>query len=90
MDYDSTPITATFTAGTTRAMVNVPLTNDNIVELLETFDLIFTIPSSLQDQVVPGAATMATGIITDNDSKKILLESIHVLYSTCFSYCGDI
>ena len=69
MDYDSTPINATFTAGTTRAMVNVPLINDNIVEAVETFHLIFTIPSSLQGQVISGATTTATGIITDDDSK---------------------
>ena len=77
MDYDSTPINATFTAGTTRAMVNVPLINDDIVEAPETFDLIFTIPSSLQGQVIPGSTTMANGIITDDDSKNSLLELVH-------------
>ena len=70
MDYDSTPINATFTAGTTRAMVNVPVTNDDIVEAPETFDLIFTIPLSLQGKVIPGAAITAVAIITDDDSKK--------------------
>ena len=71
MDYDSTPLTAIFTAGSTRATVNVPVTNDNIVEGPETFDLTFTIPSSLEDQVIPGNITNATGNITDNTSKKI-------------------
>ena len=70
MDYDSTHITATFTAGTTRAMVNVSVTNDDIVEAPEKFDLIFTIPSSLQGKVIPGAAITAVAIITDDDSKK--------------------
>ena len=70
MDYDSTPVTATFIAGTTRAMVNILLTMDGIVEAPETFDLIFTIPSSLRGQVIPGTATKAAAIITDDDSKK--------------------
>ena len=39
MDYDSNPIMATFTAGSTSAMVNVPVTMDSIVERGETFDL---------------------------------------------------
>ena len=80
MDYDSTPINATFTAGTTRAMVNVSVINDDIVELQETFDLSFTIPSSLQGQVISGTIATATGIIADDDSKKILLESVNLLY----------
>ena len=71
MDYDSTPINATFTVGSTRAMVNIPLINDDIVEALEAFDLSFTIPSSLQGQIIPGATTTATGIINDDDSKKL-------------------
>ena len=69
MDYDSTPIDATFTAGSTRAMVNVPLIDDSIVEAIETFNLSFTIPSSLQGQVIPGAFATAAGIIIDDDSK---------------------
>ena len=70
MDYNSTPINATFTAGTIRTMVNVPLINDNIVEAPETFHLSFTIPSLLQGQVIPGAINMAVATITDNSSKK--------------------
>ena len=71
MDYDSTPIDATFTAGSTRAMVNVPLTNDNIVEALEIFDLILSIPSSLSGQVIPGTITKAIGNITDDTGKAV-------------------
>ena len=73
MDYNSTHITATFTAGTTRAMVNVPVTNDDIVEAVETFNLSFAIPSSLQGQVVSGINASAAGIITDDDSKKLFV-----------------
>ena len=82
MDYDSTPIDATFTAGSTSAMVNVPLINDDTVESPETFDLIFNIPSSLQGQVVAGTNATATGIITDDDSKKLFTR-----YSKFTSLC---
>ena len=71
MDYDSTAINATFTAGYTSAMVNVPVTVDGIVERPETFHLSFTIPSSLQSEVMPGAIITAVVIITDNASKEI-------------------
>ena len=70
MDYDSNPVTATFTARTNSTAVNIPLTMDGIVEAPETFHLSFTIPSSLQGQVIPGAFNMAAAIITDDDSKK--------------------
>ena len=61
---------ATFTAGSTSAMVDVPVTMDGIVEGPEKFDLNFTIPSSLQGQIMPGVNTTAIAIITDNSSKK--------------------
>ena len=61
---------ATFTAGSTSAMVNVPVTVDDIVEGPEIFDLSFTIPSSLQGQIMPGVNTTAVAIIDDNSSKK--------------------
>ena len=69
MDYDSAPIDVTFIAGSTRVVVNVSLINDDIVEPIETFDLSFTIPSSLQGQVIPEAFATAAGIIIDDDSK---------------------
>ena len=69
MDYDSTPITATFTAGTNSTTVNVSLINDSIVEGPETFDLNFTIPSSLHGHVIPGAITKAIGSVTDDTGK---------------------
>ena len=66
MDYTSTPITATFTAGTTSTTINIPVTNDSIVEEPESFNLSFTIPSSLSEVVVPGSINSAIGTITDN------------------------
>ena len=71
MDYDSTPFNATFTAGSTSTIVNVPVIKDNIAEGSETFNLNFIIPSSLKDQIMPGTITEAVGNITDKTSKKI-------------------
>jgi len=69
VDYNSTPITATFTAGTTSTTVNVPVNNDNIVEKSEMFDLNFIIPSSLSGRVMSGTITKAVGNITDDTGK---------------------
>ena len=71
MDYDSTPLNATFTAGSTSTIVNVPVIKDDIAEKSETFNLNFTIPSSLENRVISGTITTAVGNITDNTSKKI-------------------
>ena len=67
MDYTSTPITTTFTAGTTSTTIDISVSTDDISEGPETFDLTFTIPSSLS-RVVPGNITMAIGNITDTTS----------------------
>ena len=69
VDYTSTPINATFAASTTRTTIIVPVTRDNIAEQSETFDLTFTIPSSLRSQIIPGNITKAVGRITDDTSK---------------------
>ena len=82
MDYDSTPVTATFTAGSISTTVNVPVTKDNIVEEFETFDITIAIPSSLKDQVLQGDVTNAVGTIIDNSSKKILLR-LTIFASLC-------
>ena len=89
MDYHSNPIMATFTAGSTSAMVNVPVTVDDIVEKLETFDLSFTIPSSLQGQIMPGVNTTAVGIILDDTSKNSSA-ILNVVIIHNFSYYGGI
>ena len=77
-DYTSTPINATFTARVTTTTINIPLINDSIAEGPETFDLSFTIPSSLSGQVIPGTITKAVGNITDDTGKTICL--IDTLY----------
>ena len=81
---------ATFTAGSTSAMVNVLVTVDNIIEILEILHLSFTIPSSLQGQVMPGAITTAIAIITDDTSKEIMLGSVNLLHLFVISYYGEV
>ena len=71
MDYNSTALTAIFTAGSNSTMVNVPVIGDDIAEETEMFDLSFIIHSSLKDQVISGTITNAVVNITDNTSKKI-------------------
>ena len=68
MDYTTTPITATFSAGTTSTTIDVSVSIDDITEGSESFDLTFTIPSSLS-HVIPGNITVAVGNITDTKSK---------------------
>ena len=73
MDYDTTPITATFIAGTNTTAVNISLINDTIVEGPETFNLTIIIPPSLSGRVILGNVTKATGNITDNTGKTYVL-----------------
>ena len=80
-DYTSAPITATFTVGSTNTTINVPVTRDDILEERETFNLNFSIPSSLSGQVVPGNITTATGIIIDDTSKNEMLKSLNKFIS---------
>ena len=76
MDYDSTPIDATFVAGTNITTINISVIKDDIVEESESFDLSFTIPSSLSGYVMPGTINKAVAKIIDNTSKIILLVTI--------------
>jgi len=69
VDYTSTPITATFTAGTTSTTIDVPVTSDNATEDSETFDLLLTIPPSLSS-IVLGDISTAIGNITDSTSRQ--------------------
>ena len=66
MDYTSTPLLATFSVGTTRIEISVPITEDDIIEPLEELDFIFAIPLSISDVIVAGTEMIATGIIIDS------------------------
>ena len=73
MDYDSSPINATFIAGTNSTTVNVTVIIDGVAERDELFNLNFTIPSSLKDKILFGDATGAVCTVVDNTSKECLL-----------------
>ena len=72
MDYTSTPIPATFAAGTANTTVNVPVTEDEILEPFETFELTFTVPSMLSTRVLVGNPNASTGNIIDSNGKGLL------------------
>jgi len=66
VDYASTPITATFPAGTTSVNINVPVMNDDIVEGTELFDIEITIDNSSRENAQLGNINIATVQITDS------------------------
>ena len=68
-DFDSKIQTVTITAGTNRSMVNIPVTDDKIVEGNETFSMNLTIPSSLGPGIRTGTITSATITIIDTSSE---------------------
>ena len=68
-DFIPTVQTVTITAGTKSIMVNIPVTNDDIVEGDETFSMSLTVPSSLGPGIITGSITSATITIIDTSSK---------------------
>ena len=72
MDYTSTPINATFAVGTANTTVNVPVTEDEILEPSESFSLTFTVTPMLSTRVLVGDPNTATGNIIDSNGKDLL------------------
>ena len=66
MDYDSGPYTVTFPAGQTTATLNVPITDDMILERDENFMLTIN-SSSLPTAVTRGTPGEVTVTIVDDD-----------------------
>ena len=69
MDYDSGPYIVTFPVGVTSAQFNIPITDDNIFEENETFEVSidsFSLPSG----VTIGDNGQFTMTIMDNDGKQ--------------------
>ena len=64
-DYNAGPYTVTISAGKNHITFSVPITDDNIREESETFNLIID-ESSLPNHVTSSNATVT---IMDNDSK---------------------
>ena len=82
MDYTSTPITATFTAGTTSTTINVPVTMDDNVEGAETFQLQLSLPLSMKYAVKLGHPSRATSVIIDTSSTYV-----HMVWLPTFIPC---
>ena len=76
MDYTSTPITATFTAGTTSTTIDVPVTMDDIAEGSETFTIKFTIPPSLSSLLVPGEIPTTVATIIDFSGMHVIMSKL--------------
>ena len=68
-DFNSTTQAVTITAGTNSSMVNIPVTDDNIVEGDETFSMSLTVPSLLGPGITTGTITSATVTIIDTTGK---------------------
>ena len=80
-DYVMTSVTLSFAAGSAPGAqqdINVPIIDDNFVEVNELFDLSATTTSSQVDFTQNG--DMAIGVITDDDgtSLSLLHNSIHI------------
>ena len=67
MDYDSGPYSVMITAGLTAASLNIVITNDNILENNENFDLF--INTLLLPSQVNADPDKATVTIVDDDGK---------------------
>ena len=80
-DYTAIIMSVTFEAGSTRATVNVQITDDNVVESEEDFTAVL---SSSESNVMIGENT-ATVSVLDNDGSLHFLKG---MFSICFSFSG--
>ena len=71
-DYNSGPYSVMFSNGSTIASFDVPIINDNVLEINEEFVLTID-PSSLLENVMTGNPTNSTVTIVDNEGKRNLL-----------------
>ena len=83
MDYTSTPITATFTAGTTRTTIDIPVSTDDIVERTETFQLQLSLPLSMKYAVKLTHPNRVTAVIIDSSSMYVY----SIVWSATFIPC---
>ena len=90
MDYNSGPYTVQFDVGVTRVPFSVPITNDDLLESNETFEL------SINESALPESVTVVnpgqtTVIIVANDGKyKLLIMSFfqkHLSSHICLLCC---
>ena len=73
-DYDSDMINVTFNPGDTRMTISINITDDNIDEEDEEFELDLTITSATPNTLQINGSTTASGIIEDNDDIGMYLD----------------
>ena len=73
-DYVSGPFNVTFAAENTRALLNIEIISDNLLETLESFTLTIN-PSSLPSNVDIGDHNQVTITIVDDSGKLIILKN---------------
>ena len=85
VDYDSGPFTVTFPVGVTSVSFDIPINNNNILEVDEDFTLTI-VHGTLPNGVTRGSIGQATVTIMDDDSEKFIytlcLSKSIILYNT--------
>ena len=69
MDFNSSIQTVTIAAGFNISTMNIPVTNDDIVEGGETFNMSLSVPFSLGPEITTGTITSAIVTIIDTTSE---------------------
>ena len=86
VDFDTTPLTATFDSGMTMSSVSVPVIDDDVVEGNETLNAILSIPLSVH-RITVGDRHTATITIIDSTSKYCSIHhkmvAINFIYLSC-------
>ena len=66
VDFNTTPLTATFDSGMTMSSVSVPVIDDKLAEgRNETFNLILTVSSTLGPTITADDRNISIGVIVD-------------------------
>ncbi len=82
-DFVSQQYTLTFPAGQTRAEFTVVITDDNVIEAMESFQLLLSIPQNLTSKGVQvGPNSAATVTIMDNDGE------LYIVLHNCVHFCS--
>ena len=78
-DFVSQRYQLVFSAGQTTAEFTVVITDDNLIEAMESFQLLLSIPEDLISKGVQvGPNSAATVTIMDNDGKLYVISCVHV------------
>ena len=78
-DFDGTMQNVTIVAGANIGTVNIPVTNDKIVEGDEIFTTSLSVPSSLGPEISTGTVTSATLTIIDTTCECSYVAIVHII-----------